>query len=553
MRQMLLLLLVAMLSAGSVAAAERAMLSPLAAGATLSTTPPALADLASLQGKASAKGHIRVIVGLRVPFAPEGALAQVERATQRQEIATASRALRARFAAAVNGRPSAVRSYSALPFMALEVTPKELAALTADPMVLSISENVRIRSNLAESGALVRAPEAWAAGFSGAGQTIAILDTGVDKDHPFLAGKVVAEACYSLGGFCPGGATSSTAINSGRPCSFSEDCVHGTHVAGIAAGRGSTASGVAPDAGIIAIQIFSPDPDSPGYAVAYLIAIMAGLTRVLDLRNSHTVAAVNLSLGGGQFRKTCDTVGTPITAAIANLRSAGIATIVSSGNDYLTNALSFPACISKAVSVGAVSDSDWGNCYDDSPTDVDKVACYSNSASFLSLLAPGSKITSSVPGGGYESWDGTSMAAPHVAGAWAVIKQKYPDASVAEVLGALQATGKPVTDTRSAKSRRPITKPRIDVAAALNGLQRLSIATAGTGGGVVNIATPRGTTPCIGDCSLPIVAGTMVKLTARADRGSRFTGWSGGGCSRPRPCTLPFAAALTVTATFNKR
>jgi subtilisin family serine protease len=75
---------------------------------------------------------------------------------------------------------------------------------------------------------------------------VAVLDTGVDKTHPFLSGKVVEEACYSAGGNCPNGATSEVGSGAGVQCTYAAAaCRHGTHVAGIAAGQGSSFSGVA--------------------------------------------------------------------------------------------------------------------------------------------------------------------------------------------------------------------------------------------------------------------------------------------------------------------
>ena len=107
-----------------------------------------------------------------------------------------------------------------------------------------------------------------------------------------------------------------------------------------------------------------------------------------------------------------------------------------------------PACISSAVTVGSTTktDSDGG---------------FSNSSSLVELLAPGSSINSSVPGGGFGLKSGTSMAAPHVAGAWAVLRQVAPTASVATLLGHLQSTGKPITDADN-----NITKPRIRLLSA---------------------------------------------------------------------------------------
>ena len=117
--------------------------------------------------------------------------------------------------------------------------------------------------NLLESIPLIGADVSSAAGHTGAGWTVAILDTGVDGDHPFLAGKVVAEACYSTTAsnarsFCPGGLSQSTAPGSGGDCpALIFGCDHGTHTAGIAAGSGPAFSGVARDAGVISIQVFS--------------------------------------------------------------------------------------------------------------------------------------------------------------------------------------------------------------------------------------------------------------------------------------------------------
>ena len=131
--------------------------------------------------------------------------------------------------------------------------------------------------------------------------------------------------------------------------------------------------------------------------------------------------------------------------------------MIASGNDYHKDAIAFPACISTAISVGATGDGTGS-------VPLDSVGDFSNSASFLSLLAPGELINSSVPGGAFVNLPGTSMAAPHVAGAWAVLKSKKPTATVDEVFIALRDTGVPITDSNG------ITKPRIKVDAAINAI-----------------------------------------------------------------------------------
>ena len=168
--------------------------------------------------------------------------------------------------------------------------------------------------------------------------------------------------------------------------------------------------------------------------------------------NVNQIAAANLSLGGGQYtsQAECDVgAGNPARrAAIDNLRSIGIATVAASGNNGFVGALNAPACISSAVSVG-------------STTKGDVMVSSSNRAPFLSLLAPGNAITSSVPINAYAVMNGTSMASPHVAGAWAVLKQASPAASVTDVLTALRNTGVLIGDDGSQGSY-----PRINVDAA---------------------------------------------------------------------------------------
>jgi subtilisin family serine protease len=150
-------------------------------------------------------------------------------------------------------------------------------------------------------------------------------------------------------------------------------------------------------------------------------------------------------LGGGRFTEICDGSEYGRKAAIDKLREAGIATIISSGNNGYRDALSSPACISSAISVGATDDQD-------------NVASFSNRADFLDLFAPGTSIVAPIPGGGTGTKQGTSMAAPHVTGAWAIIKQAHPDASVDQVLAVMKQQGEPVSDAYD-----PSPAPRLNV------------------------------------------------------------------------------------------
>jgi hypothetical protein len=189
---------------------------------------------------------------------------------------------------------------------------------------------------------------------------------------------------------------------------------------------------------------------------AFASDILAGLERVYSLALSLNVVSVNMSLGGSLFTSNCD--NQPYKPVIDNLRSIGVATVVAAGNSGSTNALSSPACISTAVSVGSVDKSN-------------QVSSFSDVASFMSLFAPGSAITSSIPGGGYMSLNGTSMATPHVSGTWAILRQAAPGAGVSLVLDALRQTGLPVTDTRPGGT---VTAPRVSIFEALGVLAPLT-------------------------------------------------------------------------------
>jgi subtilisin len=432
---------------------------PAAIGAEDSVVPRRVSDQAL-------GGPARVIVELELPgrHVPEGALPDAAAvALQRRDIATVSSRLLDRL------RPHphrVVHRYTTVPLLALEVGPSAIQELAAARfLVRRVVEDDVNQPLLAESVPLIGADHAWSSGFDGRGMVVAVIDTGVDRDHPFLTGKVIEEACYSstVDGrsttLCPNGLDEQIGPGSAQECSVSSSCVHGTHVAGIAAGDGSLAgvsfSGVAPGARIMAVQVFSRFDGFfecgglPPCVGAYTSDYIAGLERVYLLRDVHHFAAVNLSIGGGSHTTPCDS--NPAKPIIDNLRSAGIATVAAAGNNGATDAMTSPGCVPTAVSVGAT-------------TQTDQVASFSNVASFLSLLAPGEQITSSVPGGGFSPASGTSMATPHVTGTWAVLKQAAPSHSVSELLAALQATGVPITDTRSGGQ---ITASRIQVDAAL--------------------------------------------------------------------------------------
>jgi subtilisin family serine protease len=419
--------------------------------------------------------------------------------------------------AGLAGPDRSLRLMEITPAFAINATAAEIDALANDPRVLSIAVDKVERPILIQSVPLIGMTSAYSNyNATGTGFAVAIIDSGVDKTHTFLA-NVILEACYSstvapgLNGttngstsVCPGGVSSSSATGSGVNCNIAwSGCEHGTHVAGIAAGNntqfqsGQPSNGVAKSSGIIAIKVASEFTGSdcgsaPSPCIAFWDSDMqAALDHVYAIRNSlpggyQGVASANMSIGGGDYPSSCDSANLSFKGSIDNLLSANIATVVAAGNDSMTNQISFPACISSAIAVASSSKND-------------VIAAYSNINSQVAVFAPGGDfnqptagahnniILSSVPagystcssdgrsysgpnpsaGGTYCYLAGTSMAAPHVAGAFAAIRSALPNATVAQILSALESTGISITDTRSGGT---VTKPRIRVDLALQAL-----------------------------------------------------------------------------------
>ncbi|MEJ2608382.1 MAG: S8 family serine peptidase [Anaerolineales bacterium] len=399
-----------------------------------------LAVFDALFDQTQQEGRVRLILELNVSFKPEGELfSGLSRRVQRYLISKAQNRVSDRLKAF---RARIVRDFDFVPYMLVEVDANGLADLASNPDVFRMQQNRPQPPTLQVSVPLIGATAAWGEGYTGSGQAIVILDTGVQGSHDFLSDKVVAEACFSTtaGGadpsttLCPDDSEEQIGTGAGVNCPLGTyGCEHGTHVAGIAAGNGARFSGVA--------KVLTWTSDQ-----------IAALNWVYSIQSSYNIAAVNMSLGGGQYTSNCDS--DPRKASIDNLRSVGIATVIASGNSSFREAIGAPACISSAVSVGGTTDSD-------------TMYTYSNVSSFLSLLAPGSWIYSSIPDNTYAEMSGTSMAAPHVAGAWALIRSKAPGASVDEILNALQTTGVLIDDNRSGGVVTDMPRIQVDSALAL--------------------------------------------------------------------------------------
>jgi PKD repeat protein len=342
-----------------------------------------------------------------------------------------------------------IQDYSHLPVIFLKAkSPNMLSRLLSRNEVARVSEDQAHKHFLLESLPLINQPQVASSMIVGTGTTVAVLDTGVD---------------YSLSSF---GNCSLPGVPAGCKVVYASDFApddyrlddngHGTNVAGIVLG-------VAPDTRIAALDVFRSD----GYA--YSSDIISAINWCIANKDSYNIIAMNLSLGAGSYSEPCS--GNIFETPVANARAAGILAAIASGNNGYIDSISSPACVPSSVSVGAVYDSNvgpryWSTCSDET-TAADKVTCFSNSASFLTLLAPGSVINAAGI-----SMSGTSQATPHIAGSIAVLKGEgaFPEATPDETVARMTSTGISVTDWRNA-----IIKPRVDLLAALDS-QNLPVA-----------------------------------------------------------------------------
>ncbi|MEJ8574471.1 S8 family peptidase [Microbaculum marinum] len=419
-------------------------------------------DPAYLVQKAESQGEVPVIVTFDLDFAPEGELSSFQAANQRVAIASMADSVLNR----VGGEDN-VKRFDTIPALALTVNAAGVRSLLNLPSVVKIAEDTAKAPTLVDSVPIIKANKLWKRkNKTGKGWVVAVLDTGVDLNHQAFRRKIVSQACYSTTNavqnstsVCPRGKDSAVGGRSGKYCSLSiTGCDHGTHVSGIAVGKPRNRyKGVAKQADLIPIQVFSKFTgstqcgDSGTCVKSYDSDQMKALERVYKLRKRFKIASVNMSLGGGAYTGPCDSAS--IKPVIDNLVSRKVAVVIASGNNGYDGAISSPACISSAIAVGSTTKSDG-------------VSWFSNHSALVDLMAPGSDIEAPVPKRnklGVKS--GTSMATPHVAGAWALMKHSKPKAKVHEVLRALACTGKEV-------ERAGITKPRIDVFKAYRVLRR---------------------------------------------------------------------------------
>ena len=348
------------------------------------------------------------------------------------------------------------RDFSELPMSSMTLLNQAaLAKLMAAPDVDAIFPDKPLKAHLAESLPLIgQTPVANVMGRKGAGVAMAILDTGADYTRSELG------ACTAPG--VPASTCKVVATYEAAPNDNALDSIgHGTEVA-------MTAAAVAPDAKIVAVDVFDG-------STAYTSDVISGINWVISNRSTYNIGVINLSLGDGVEHTSACGSSDAFYTAIRNARNTyGIIVVAAAGNEGYTSGISSPACVSAAVAVGAVYDANVGTlgwnlnkynsstgttstvtCWDNT-TSADLVTCFSDSSSLLDVWAPGAMITV-----GGQATAGTSIAAPFVTGAVAVLRAQFSSETATQIEARITSSGKPITDARNG-----IVKPRLDLLAA---------------------------------------------------------------------------------------
>ena len=523
---------------------------------------PALA--AAARGPAPPRGAlVQVVVELRAPSAARSALPRSagrldlgSRATLRHlaRLAAEQAQVEERIARVVPEARIRWRYGVVLNGFAVVVPAGAVEALERLPGVAEVHRSARYRTTLDRSPAAIGAPALWGPAFATAGQgmKIAIVDDGIDHRHPFFdpsgytmppgfpkgnraytTAKVIASRSFP--------APSPRPRNAGVPFDPQES-EHATHVAGIAAGNhGPSAgaahrlSGVAPRAYLGNYRVLTVptasnvglDGNSPEIAAGIEAAVRDGMD------------VVNLSLGEPEIPVGRDIVIRALDGAAA----AGVVPVVSAGNDFSSfgrGTVSSPGASASAITVAAT-------------TLAGSMADFSSAGPTPLTLrlkpdvaAPGVGIVSSVPAraGTWVAFSGTSMAAPHVAGAAAVLQQRHPTWTPAQIKSALTSTGRPVRDGRA-----PEASPTRQ------------------GGGLVDLARADRpllfTTPSSVSFGLVRRGGVITRLVQLTDAGGGLGAWTlsvelqgrtpGASVTVGGPAAVPATLTLRLGATATAR
>ena len=372
--------------------------------------------------------------------------------------------------AARKGIVQPIHMYNSLYGFSAYADEQGILKLAALKDVVAIEEMPVLYKMDAESLPLTNTDDAHAAGFTGQGVTIAVIDDGIDHDHATFGGETAWPNSKILGGY-------DFADNDSDPRIDCTSQSHGTAVTGVATGNGGGVTGTAPDAKVVFLKIQSSSICGQNGLDGDIIG---AIDWAVTNRATYDIKIISMSLGGSTiYSGPCDSSNTAYRDSINAAVSAGMTVLVASGNSASSSGITAPACIDNALAVGATYDANigsanFGSLCSDSTTAADKITCYSNSGSELDVLAPSHCALTANAGGGQDTcFGGTSSATPFAAGVVADMLEKDATLTPASVKSLLQSNGVSITD-----SRNNITRSRVDTMATLD-----AIGGGGGGGG----------------------------------------------------------------------
>jgi len=275
---------------------------------------------------------------------------------------------------------------------------------------------VRAETSLENATKSIGADYAWNLGYDGTGVTIAVIDTGINYTHPDLGGGFGA-GYKVVGGY-------DFVNNDDNPM---DDNGHGTHVAGTIAANGSI-KGVAPNATLLAVKVLGADGGG------YLSDVIAGV----DWSVANGADIISMSLGGFSLPNDGNN---PLSLAVDAAVDRGVVVVVAAGNEGPgTGTVSRPGDAKKAITVGAANTNGTITISDDVVAEFSSRGASAFGRLDPDVVAPGVAINSTSANGGYETKSGTSMAAPFVSGAAALLLQKDPSLTPEQVRAILMHT-----------------------------------------------------------------------------------------------------------------
>lgn len=384
-----------------------------------------------------------------------------------------------------------------------------------------------------------QAEKAWDAGFTGTKSVVVgIVDEGIDVSHPDLKDNIWVNPYDPVDGVDNDGNGFVDDVNgwdfvNGDNTVYDGTDSHGTHVAGTIGGMGGNGVGVAGvnwDVTMISTKFLGPNG-------GYTSDAVRALDYLTDLKTRHgiNIVASNNSWGGGGYSSA-------LHSAIIRGAKAGILFVSAAGNggsdgigDNNDSVANYPSNYTTLTGTSTTSAASYEAVIAVAALQSNgSLASYSNyGASTVDIAAPGSGITSTLPGGTYGTYSGTSMATPHVTGTVALYASAFPNASAADIRQAILSSATPT----SSLAGKTVTGGRLNVAAALNAAPLVGISI--SGGSVTEGNS--GTTPLSFTVTLASAAASTVTVNyatanGTAAAGSDFTATSG---------TLTFAPGET--------